>query len=427
MLKKCGSWDPAKDAKLDALQKLLTKTYPDKKVLVFTQFADTLVYLTRELKSRGIAKLDGVSGDSENPTSFAHRFSPESNKKREQVKPEDELRVLLATDVLSEGQNLQDCHVIVNYDLPWAIIRLIQRAGRVDRIGQKSDKIFCHSFMPADGVERIINLRRRVAQRLHQNAEVVGSDELFFEDDLAEQPLLDLYHEKSGILEESDAEVDLASFAYQIWKNAIDADPKLQKTIADLPSVVYSTKAHVPRAQQPNGVLVYMRTADGNDSLAWVDEEGKAVTESQLAILKAAECKPSTPALPRIEKHHELVTAGVKQMVQEEKTIGGGLGRPSGARFRTYERLIAYQQGVKSTLFDTQELAKAIDDVYRYPLQQGAADALNAQLRLGINDHNLADLVMSLRGQDRLSLVQEETETQEPQIICSMGLSAKGA
>jgi len=89
--------------------------------------------------------------------------------------------LLISTDVLSEGQNLQDCAIIVNYDLPWAIIRLIQRAGRVDRIGQQADTILCYSFLPADGVERIIRLRSRVRQRLLQNAEVVGTDEEFFD------------------------------------------------------------------------------------------------------------------------------------------------------------------------------------------------------------------------------------------------------
>ena len=158
---------------------------------------------------------------------------------RDRVMPKDELRVLVATDVLSEGQNLQDCAVVVNYDLPWAIIRLIQRAGRVDRIGQRAEKIFCHSFLPADGVEQIINLRRRVRTRLRQNAEVVGSDESFFEDDMDEKPILDLYNEKSSVLEETDSEVDLASLAYQIWKNAVDADPKLQKIIPELPNVVF--------------------------------------------------------------------------------------------------------------------------------------------------------------------------------------------
>jgi superfamily II DNA or RNA helicase len=426
ILKKCGTWDASKDAKLDALEALVTKTYPNKKVLVFTQFADTLHYVTHQLKVRGITKVEGVSGDSENPTGVAYRFSPESNKKRATIKPEDEFRVLITTDVLSEGQNLQDCAVVVNYDLPWAIIRLIQRAGRVDRIGQHSDKIYCHSFLPADGVERIINLRRRVRLRLRQNAEVVGSDESFFEDDVDEKPILDLYNEKSSVLEETDNDVDLASYAYQIWKNAIDADPRLQKVVADLPNVVFSTKQHIPNVEQPEGVLVYMRTAEGNDSLTWVNNEGKSVTESQLTILKAAECTAQTPIAPRLPNHHQLVEEGVRHMVQEEKSIGGQLGRPSGARFRVYERLKTYVTHIEGSLFATEDLAKAIDQIYRYPLQQVAADALNRQMKLGINDQQLADFVVSLWTEDRLCRVEDEVQSQEPQIICSLGLSSKG-
>ena len=82
--------------------------------------------------------LAGVTGNSADPTQLAWQFSPHSNQRPGQSQPEHEFRILVATDVLSEGQNLQDCHVVVNYDLPWAIIRLIQRAGRVDRIGQKA-------------------------------------------------------------------------------------------------------------------------------------------------------------------------------------------------------------------------------------------------------------------------------------------------
>src|SRR4029079_6459771 len=154
--------------------------------------------------------------------------------KRNRYAPDEELRVLIATDVLSEGQNLQDCSVVVNYDLPWAIIRLIQRAGRVDRIGQEADTIRAYSFLPADGVERIIRLRQRVRARLKENQEVVGSDEAFFEDDEADNPIRDLYSEKAGILDGDDeGEVDLASYAYQIWKNAIDADPALQEIVEE--------------------------------------------------------------------------------------------------------------------------------------------------------------------------------------------------
>lgn len=424
VLKASGPWKAGRDAKLLALVELLTQRHPREKVLIFSQFADTVDYLTAQLKGRRIAALEGVTGATDDPTAVAHRFSPNSNEKRDKITPADELRILLATDVLSEGQNLQDCSIIVNFDLPWAIIRLIQRAGRVDRIGQKSDTILCYSFLPADGVERIINLRGRVRQRLKENAEVIGTDEAFFDDDeKVDHPLVNLYHEKSGILDgDDDTEVDLASYAYQIWKNAIDQNPELEKIIAAMPNVVYSTRPHQPTAEMPEGALLYMRTAEGNDALAWVDTNGRSVTESQYAILRAAECPPDTPAIPRHDKHHEMVAQGVKLIVETEKSVGGQLGRPTGARFRTYERLKAYADEVKNTLFASPELNKAIEDIYKYPLLQSATDTLNRQLKSGIADPELAELVISLRQDARLCRVNEEDDVAEPQVICSLGL-----
>jgi len=423
ILNKCGKWDAGRDAKLAALVSLLSKKHTREKVIVFTQFADTVQYLAAELQRRGLTHLAGVTGDHPDPTSLAWRFSPESNRKRDQIKPEDELRVLIATDVLSEGQNLQDCAIVVNYDLPWAIIRLVQRVGRVDRIGQRAAEILCYSFLPLEGVERIIRLRTRLRQRLRENAEVVGTDEAFFGDERDDRVIVDLYNEKAGILDgEDDTEVDLASYAFQIWKNATERDASLAQIVPALPAVVYSTKPHAPTPAAPEGALVYLRTADANDALAWTDLAGNLVTASPLAILKAAECAPDTPALPRHDRHHELVAKAVAAVAEEEKSVGGQLGRPSGARFRTYERLKRYAEAVKGTLFDTDELRRAIDDIYRYPLRQAATDTLNRQLRSGISDPALAELVITLRAEDRLCLVQEEEQTREPQIICSLGL-----
>jgi superfamily II DNA or RNA helicase len=424
VLKKCGDWDPDNDAKLDALERLLTLTHPCDKVLVFSQFADSVRYLEAQLRRRGIERLAGVTGDSENPTAVAWRFSPVSNEMRAKISPEQELRVVIATDVLSEGQNLQDCSVVVNFDLPWAIIRLIQRAGRVDRIGQQSETICCYSFLPADGVERIIRLRSRVRQRLKENAEVVGTDEAFFEDDQNDEVVRNLFTEKAGILDgDEDTEVDLSSYAYQIWKNAIDADPGLAAKIEALPNVVFATKPHRPSEDKPEGVLAYIRTGQGNDALAWVDRSGKSVSESQYKILWAAECGPDVPALPRQAKHHQLVQAAVQQVTEEERSTGGQLGRPSGARFRTYERLKRFLDDVQGmTLFDSTELGKAVQEIYRYPLRQTATDILNRELRSGISDEGLAELVLVLRGDDTLCLIHEEQKTGEPQIICTMGL-----
>lgn len=422
VLQTCSAWHSQPDEKLAALVKLLTETHPHEKVLIFTQFADTVRYLTDNLTKLNIAGVASVTGKSKDPTELTFRFSPTSNGKGKKISPEQELRVLIATDILSEGHNLQDSAIIVNYDLPWAIIRLIQRAGRVDRIGQQAEQILCYSFLPEEGVERIINLRERLRRRLQENAEVVGTDETFFEDD-SPQVILDIYNEKSGILDgEEDAEVDLTSEAFQIWKNATDNNPNLKKTIESMPNVVYSTRNHTPEPLQPEGVLLYMKTAEGNDSLIWVDRAGNSVTQSQLAILKNAACDESTPAIPRDKQHHELVTKGAELIAEEESTAGGQLGRSSGARFRTYERLKSYAQSMRGTIFASDELSKAIDEIYRYPLRQSAIDTLNRQLKSGIGDRALAELVVGLRMDDRFCIVSEDGDKREPMIICSLGL-----
>lgn len=432
ILQLAGDWQPAKDEKLAELEKLLTKKHPKEKVLLFSQFADTVSYLNEQLRARGLKKFAAVTGDTEDPSDFARRFSPDSNKAREKVSASDELRVLVATDVLSEGQNLQDAAIVVNYDLPWAIIRLIQRAGRVDRIGQKSEEILCYSFVPADGVERLIRLRARVRQRLQENAEVVGTDETFFEDEKHDGLIRDLFTEKSGILDDpEDNEVDLASLAYQIWKNACDIDPALKKTIPDMANVVFSTKAlsAVPPkpagaggAKPDSGVMVYVRTADGNDALAWVDEQGRTVTESQHEILRAAACEPATPALMRLAGHHTLVQQAVTGIQKEHATTGGQLGKPASARRRVYEKLKDYASQVKDSLFDIKPLHQAIDAIYETPLTEAARDLLNREMKSGIETEKLVELVLSLHEEDRLCVPQDDVEAREPKIICSLGI-----
>ncbi len=427
ILQQYGTWDAEQDAKLNALEDLLTRKHPDDKVLVFTQFADTVRYLKAALSARGISQIAEVTGDSPDPTGLAWQFSPVSNNKLDSSTLKKELRILISTDILSEGQNLQDCSIVVNYDLPWAIIRLVQRAGRVDRIGQEAENILCYSFLPAEGVERIIRLRGRVRERLRENAEVVGTDEAFFEDDGDNNAIEDLYHERAGLLDdEIDNDVDLASYAYQIWKNAVTQNPRLEKVIPELPSVVYSTQSHVATDTEPEGALVYMRTGEGNDALAWVNRDGQSVTESQFAILQAAACEPNTVALLPLEEHHRLVQKATALIITEDRSVGGHLGRPSGARFRTYERLTQYADDVKHTLFQARELNQAIEDIYRYPLRQAATDTLNRQLRSGISNADLADLVITLWNEDRLCIIERERRTQEPQIICSLGLARRG-
>lgn len=432
ILTESGEIPSSKDFKLQSLIRLVHQEYPKEKFILFTQFADTARYLAAALHAAGVDGVDCVTGDSENPAKQAWRFSPESNEKLKDFPPSTQTRVLIATDILSEGQNLQDSARVINYDLPWAIIRLIQRAGRVDRIGQKADTIQCYSFLPAEGVEQIIKLRKRLVHRLRQNEEVVGSDESFFEDQTPadDEGLRNLYDEKSGILDEpEDDEVDLTSEAFEIWSQATKDNPELRKAVESLPDVVFATKAHIADPARPElappGVLAYIRTPQDHDALLWIDANGKTVTESPVRVLRQAKCTADTPAQPRRHDHHRLV-AKATQVIDEERSAmkSGQLGSRRGARYRAYELLQDYLRHREGDLFLTDQIRAAIQAIYDHPLTTEAVDKLNRQLRSTISAEDLAEMITTLHRDDRLVVVNLHDEPfKEPRILCSLGLA----
>ena len=425
----CGEWKAEEDKKLLALHDLISRQHPRQKALVFSQFADTVRYLQTELSRLGVTALEAATGTHGDPTKLAQRFSPRSNGLPSQ--PEDEIRVLLSTDVLSEGQNLQDCAIVINYDLPWAIIRLSQRAGRVDRIGQRAPEIHCYSFLPAQGVEAIIRLRSRVRQRLLENGEVVGTDERFFEDEQRAQELRDLYTEKAEILnQEGDSDVDLSSKAYQIWHDATKDDPELKEHIESLPDLAYSSRHYLGSPGRPQGVITYVKASDDTDAIVWVDQDGQLASDAEDLILDVAKCQPDTPASQRHPSHHELVERGVA-ITQEADYIaesGGQLGRTSSTRHRAYTALKRHIEHLRkrAPLFARVELDQALNDIYRYPLLESARGKLHRQLGAAIQDEDLAQMILALWRDDRLCRKSEDAEQREPRILCSLGLFDAG-
>ncbi|MDR1484248.1 MAG: phospholipase D-like domain-containing protein [Planctomycetaceae bacterium] len=421
------TWNPANDRQLNALYDLLTQKHGNDKVLVFTQFADTAFYLTEQLKRRGVINIESVTGKDDNPTQKAFRFSPQSNIQNNRSydfsgEECQELRVLISTDVLSEGQNLQDAHVIVNYDLPWAIIRLIQRAGRVDRIGQRAKEIYCYSFLPEDGIEKIIDLRGRLKRRIKENADLLGSDETFFDGDPIN--IADLYNEKSGLLnaDDEDTEVDLGSQALKIWEEAIKAQPELNKIIPELPNVIYSAKQNIESNSQ-DGVIVYVKTINEDNILTWIDREENIVTQSPVEILKAIACEPDTKPLEKLENHHELLGKALDVIRADDNNRGSSLGKRTGTKYKVYSRLERYcNENKDKPLLVTETLKKAVDDIYRYRLRESAKESLFRQIKVEISDESLADLVISLYNANDLVIKDEEEQNTEPQVICSMGI-----
>ena len=187
-----------RDAKLEQLKRLINdkvqRSTTNRKVLVFTAFADTADYLYDNLHTWANQTLNvhcAVVTGSKNRTTFGGNdfnviltnFSPIS-KDRENIDSKEEhqnteIDLLIATDCISEGQNLQDCDYLINYDIHWNPVRIIQRFGRIDRIGSRNAKIQLVNFWPTPGLDEYINLRTRVEARMALvNLTATGDDDL---------------------------------------------------------------------------------------------------------------------------------------------------------------------------------------------------------------------------------------------------------
>jgi superfamily II DNA or RNA helicase len=417
LLDKFGAWTTGADSKLAEILKLLTETHPDEKVLIFTEYKDTANYVADALRAAGIGRVGIASGDTNNPTDVARRFAPLSNmlgsatltdiELNKIIDPAAEYRVLVATDVLSEGQNLQDAHIVVNYDLPWAIIRLIQRAGRVDRVGQKSDEVIIYSLWH-DGVEHVLNLRQRIADRLHANAEVFGSDEQFFGSEDEVKIIEDLYKGKLDD-NEIDNEVDASSLAYEVWSSAEQAYPELADRVKELPDLVYATRASLFE-RDVDGVVCYVRTENDNDGFGYGSAEGIRLLTGQEALIRFR-CEIDTEALPARADHFPLLV----QMAQGNLIQSGNIeGRLSGVRKRVWNRLNGALVAGKG------EVADALEAIFTRPLTKEAEKRFTTALAARSDVDDLADLLVLLHRDKRLVI---DIAAADPiHIVCSMGV-----
>ena len=166
----------------------------NRKILVFTAFADTANYLYDNLHTWAAETLNiesavvtgGASRNNLVRNDFDEiltNFSPISKERKDSESEEEEeireIDLLIATDCISEGQNLQDCDYLINYDIHWNPVRIIQRFGRIDRIGSRNEKVHLVNFWPTPELDEYINLKPRVEARMALvNLTATGDDDL---------------------------------------------------------------------------------------------------------------------------------------------------------------------------------------------------------------------------------------------------------
>ena len=229
---------PDDDAKLAELKQLIeTKmTHPTKnargfknsKLLIFTAFADTATYLYEQLRDWAqkelkvhIALIAGGSSGNKTTfgdTKFAHiltNFSPvaRQREKTSALPQEGEIEILIATDCISEGQNLQDCDTVINYDIHWNPVRIIQRFGRIDRIGSLNKTIQMVNFWPTKDLEKYINLKNRVEARMALvDITATGDDAILSNEQLRDLITDELNYREKQLLRLRDEVLDLEEF-----------------------------------------------------------------------------------------------------------------------------------------------------------------------------------------------------------------------
>ena len=150
----------------------------DENVLIFSEAETTVDYLFEQLNPDGkdgaIAKLSGSNRDQ--GAGIVRRFAPGANPQDVGQPQSGEIRLLLATDVVSEGQNMQDCARVLNYDLHWNPVRLIQRFGRVDRIGSPHDEIHLHNMPPDAELDENLGLTGKLSDRIQAFHDLIRLD-----------------------------------------------------------------------------------------------------------------------------------------------------------------------------------------------------------------------------------------------------------
>lgn len=322
---------PSQDLKLKKLIQLLTKdpVLSRHKVLIFSEFGDTARYIARQLKDAGIEGVDQIdSGTKVDRATIIQRFAPYYNESSSAEQGDKEIRVLVSTDVLSEGLNLQDATRLINYDLHWNPVRLMQRIGRVDRrmnpqieariVADHPDQknlrgtVAYWNFLPPDDLDELLMLYGKVAHKTLRISKTLGIEgrQLLREDDD--------YEDLRNFSEQYEGQRSPDEDMHLEWQDLLNATPSLDEQVSAYPNGIFSGKqnlkpgtrqvffcyarpAHDKAASDASGDDVW--TADAGD-VQWYlyDIALGEICEDAPMIVGSIRSAPETPRVTQLQE-----------------------------------------------------------------------------------------------------------------------------
>ena len=330
---------PEKDAKLQVLKRLLSEDLKGQKIIVFTYYRDTARYLYRELtgehgeefrKKSGnpvIRRMDSGASPAER-SRLIESFAPVSNNRPDLKGSEKEVDILISTDVLSEGQNLQDCGILVNYDLHWNPTRMVQRAGRIDRIGSEFPTLWIYNMFPDEGLERLLGLVESLSRKISNidrtgflDASVLG--EVVHPQNF--NTLRRIMEEDGRVIEEQEQFAELASNEFLIQQLRALLESGAKTMLEELPDGIHSGLAR----KEEKGIFFYFTApsekGEGRRHFwRYYDLNSGRILDNRFLITNLIACSPDTPRVVgdvNVFEIQEKVLDDILRSVQEQEAV----------------------------------------------------------------------------------------------------------
>jgi len=417
---------PDKDAKLQRLKKLLASDALDKsKLLIFTQYTETARYLFDNL-SPGDHKRrsDVVCSGERNRGEVVGRFAPKANPEHAR-RARDEIDLLIATDVFAEGLNLQDCDRIINYDLHWNPVRLIQRFGRIDRIGTEHEIIYAYNFLPETELDRNIGLRQTLRNRIQEIHDTIGEDSAILDqtERLNAEAMYAIYEtngEQLSLFEEDQEEevMDLSE-GEEILRQMRSDNPDEYKRIGELRDGIRAAR---PATSQ--GLYVFCQ-AGRFQKLLLLDGDGKAVSQEIPSVLGAIRADPDLQGTVLPPAHNDSVTRVMRAFAREAEERQSdrqhNISVTRGQRYALRELGALFAQTADQ---DVKDRIVVLDKAFREPITKALNGDLNRIRANGMTGRHLLDALSKLYTQHDLRERIERRKFKRderpiPSIICS--------
>ena len=305
-------WDEVdSDPKLDIFIDYLKTRLFDKeinqegKLVIFSESKETTKYLSDSLRENGFDHILTVQSDNRDTQMPILLTNFDANYKGEK---KNDFNIVISTEVLAEGVNLHRANVIVNYDTPWNSTRLMQRIGRVNRIGSSAKAIYIFNFFPTSKVNNDIELEKKAKMKLFAFHAALGEDSQIYSTD--ETP------ESFGLFDKNIDEERDEKLRYLMWLRQLKAEnPDLIKHINKLP-----LRARVGRKSKllPGSTIVFIRNKR-RDAFTFIRANGDVEDLTFLEAAKEFEARIDEKSIPLHAKHHEQVAKAIEIFASMEK------------------------------------------------------------------------------------------------------------